>query len=167
MFSLLKGDCEHCGQFYYYSLLHAGFGDYSYAYCDSCGTLATIGYSSSFILTMPHISSPHQVIDVEWEPFLRPCSCGGHFRRGASPRCVHCNAVLSADYAATHIEHNFVAGGRGWRWQRNWTDLYCIDIAEPNRQGMMRQVSDPFIESKSRADHSHKKGWFSFLKSSK
>lgn len=167
MFSLLKGDCEHCGRAYHYSLLHAGFGDYSYAYCDSCGTLATVGYNSSFLLNMPLISAPHQVIDAEWEPFLRPCNCGGHFRKAASPRCVFCNAMLSPDHAASHIERNFIARGRGWRWQRNWTDLYCMDIADPDRPGEMRQVSDPFIERKSNSNSPEKKRWFGLLKSSK
>jgi hypothetical protein len=167
MFSLLKGDCEHCGQIYRYSILHAGFGDYSYAYCDTCGNLATIGYSSSHVLTMPQISSPHQVIDAEWEPFLRPCDCGGHFRKGASPRCVFCTRMLSADHAASHIERNFIAGGRGWRWQRNWTDVYCMDIEDPSRPGLMRQVSDPFIDHRSPPGASPKKGWFGLFKSSK
>ena len=34
MYKLHKGDCEHCCRIYHYTLLHAGFGDYSYAYCD-------------------------------------------------------------------------------------------------------------------------------------
>ena len=46
MFSLHKGDCEHCCRTYHYMLLHAGFGDFSYAYCDACGMLATFHYSN-------------------------------------------------------------------------------------------------------------------------
>ena len=167
MFSLLKGDCEHCGKTYNYSLLHAGFGDYSYAYCDSCGSLATVGYSSSMLLSIPPISSPHQVIDAEWEPFLRPCKCGGHFRKAASPRCPSCNEMLSAEHAAAHIERNFVAGGRGWHWQGNWSDLYCIDIEDPKRPGVSREVDDPFIERDPRSEKQSKGRWFRFFKSDK
>jgi hypothetical protein len=145
MFTLHKGDCENCGHCYHYTLLHAGFGDYSYAYCDRCGALATFDYSSSILSTMPPISVPHQVIDAEWEPFIRPCECGGHFRKQASPRCVHCNQVLSAELATAHIERNSAGAPRGWRWQKNWTDSYCIDIENPRSPGTLRQVSDPFI----------------------
>ncbi len=41
-----KGDCEHCGRLYRYSLWHSGFGDNSYAYCDDCGMLALLNYSN-------------------------------------------------------------------------------------------------------------------------
>lgn len=146
MFSLLKGDCEHCGQFYRYSLLHAGFGDFSYAYCDTCGKLATFSSSSSFLLSMPRAVSPHQVIDDAWGPHIRSCDCGGAFRRGASPRCVVCTRPLSAEHATGHIEHNFIGGGRNWRWQRNWTDTYCLEIEDPARPGSLRHMRDPFLD---------------------
>jgi hypothetical protein len=165
MFSLLKGDCEHCGQMYRYSLLHSGFGDCSYAYCDACGTLATLNNSSSFLLSMPRAVSPHQVIDSAWEQYLRSCDCGGTFRRGASPRCVVCTQPLSAVYATGHIEHNFVSGVRNWRWQRNWTDTYCIEIEDPTRPGSLRHVSDPFLDRAARTAISDaaSRGWFTGL----
>lgn len=164
MFTLLKGDCEHCGQAYRYSLLNAGFSDCSYAYCDACGKLATVNYSSSFLLRMPPITVPHQAIDETWEPFLRPCDCGGHFRHNASPRCLVCMEPLSADHAAAHIDSNFVSGGRGWHWQGNWTDTYCIDIEDPAHPGVPRQVNDPFFERKTKtATEPAAKGWFGRL----
>ena len=164
MFALHRGDCEHCQRAYRYTLLHAAFGDFSYAYCDSCGMLATFSYSNSFLVRLPPPSSPHQVIDSAWEPFLDQCACGGHFRSGAAPRCLSCSSSLSADHAAAHIERNAIGAGRGWRWQRNWTDLYCIALEDPKDPGSLRQIEDPFLERK-RADKPRKGLWsriFSF-----
>lgn len=165
MFTLHKGDCEHCCRIYHYTLLHAGFGDYSYAYCDVCGMLATFSYSSSFLLSLPPLAVPHQVIEQSWEPFLLPCDCGGHFRSGASPRCVFCKEPLSAAHAAPHIERNSVGAGRGWRWQKNWTDVYCMAVENQLRPGVLRQVVDPYADRSSRAEKPTRKGWtqiFSF-----
>ncbi len=36
------GTCEHCGSKFAYNLLHNGFNDSAYAYCDRCGTLAIL-----------------------------------------------------------------------------------------------------------------------------
>lgn len=146
MFESHTGDCEDCRRTFHYTLMQASLSDCSYAYCDSCGMLATINYSNSFLVNMPPISAPYQVIDAAWEPFLHPCECGGHFLTGVSPRCVFCNAILSANHAATYIERNFKGGGRGWRWQGNWTDLYCLAIEDPARPGALRHIAEPFIE---------------------
>jgi hypothetical protein len=158
MFALHKGDCEHCSRTYRYTLLHAAFGDFSYAYCDCCGMLATFSYSNGFLVRMPPASSPHQVIDREWERFIGQCVCGGRFRSDASPRCPSCSLQLSAEHAASHIERNAIGAGRGWRWQRNWTDLYCIALEDPKDPGSLRQLEDPFAESK-RAEKPHKGLW--------
>ena len=48
-----KGDCEHCGRLYRYSLWHSGFGDNSYAYCDDCGMLALLNYSNPYRSRIP------------------------------------------------------------------------------------------------------------------
>jgi hypothetical protein len=165
MFTLHKGDCEHCCRIYHYTLLHAGFGDYSYSYCDGCGGLATFNYASSFLPNLPAPATPHQVIDASWEPFIVGCSCGGRFRSGASPRCVFCREPLSADHAAPHIERNSVGAGRGWRWQRNWTEVYCLALEDPQHPGILRQVIDPFADRFMRSEKPARKGWtqlFSF-----
>jgi len=162
MFTLQKGDCEHCFRSFHYTLLHAGFGDCSYAYCDSCGMLATFNYSNSFLVNMPPITNPHQVIDRLWEPFLSPCDCSGHFRAGAAPRCLHCNGVLSAQHAASYIERNTKGAGRGWRWQGNWTDVYCLAMEDPRKPGTLRQISDVFLEP-ARAEKPARGRWFQVL----
>ncbi len=147
MFALHQGDCEHCWRAYRYALWHAGFGDFSYAYCDSCGMLATLDERSEKIAQLPRISSPYQEMDAKWEPFLNSCPCGGRFRNGASPRCPYCHIALSAEYAASHIERNSTGAPRGWKWQRNWSDVYCMAIEDPKSPGNMRQIVDPFIDS--------------------
>lgn len=147
MFTLQKGDCEHCARSYRYALLNAVFGDFFYAYCDTCGALATIGSTNSKLLTMPKTDKSNQAIIPEWEPYLRACVCGGTFRRGASPRCIYCDQVLSAVFAAAHIEKNTIGAPRGWHWQRNWADTYCLAIEDPKNPGKLRQIVDPFLEA--------------------
>src|SRR5580658_125970 len=87
MLILQDGECEHCTRAYRYSLWHSGFGDNSYAYCDTCGMLAVLNYSHPNYRKLPPLTKKYQVMDAAWEPFLRRCGCGGRFRVGASPRC--------------------------------------------------------------------------------
>jgi len=163
MFSLQKGDCEHCARSYHYALLNAAFGDYSYAYCDSCGYLATFGYSSPKMITMPKGFSPHQVIDPSWEPFIRACRCGGRFRSGASPRCLYCHEPLSPAYAGEHIERHTVGAPRGWHWQGNWADSYCLAMEDSQSPGNLRQVQNPFIIHPAEEEKTQKSLWRRFF----
>jgi hypothetical protein len=143
MVMLKKGDCEHCGRLYRYSLWHCGFGDTSYAYCDDCGMLATINYSNEGVAEFPEPSGKFQEIDPQWEPLLKHCECGGRFRKGATPRCPHCNEPLSATHAAAHMERQAVGAPKGWRWQGNWNGVYCLAIEDPRDPGTLRQMIDP------------------------
>lgn len=158
MFTLQKGDCEHCARSFHYALLNAVFGDFSYAYCDTCGALATINLNNSILLKMPKTDATNQAIPAAWEPFLKECVCGGSFRRGASPRCISCDQPLSAELAAPHLEKNSVGAPRGWQWQRNWMDTYCLAIEDPKNPGKLRQVVDPFLSSET--DEPRKKKWY-------
>ena len=152
MFTLNRGDCEHCHRTYNYELWHALFGDFSYAYCDSCGILATFDDRHEAVTRLPHLSVPNQEIDAAWEPFLRACACGGRFRKGASPRCPRCREVLSPGYAGVHIQRNSRGAPRGWVWQKNWSGPYCIAIEEPQHAGTMRRVVDPFLVPEAATD---------------
>ena len=147
MVILKKGDCEHCQRSYRYSLWHSGFGDNSYAYCDQCGMLALLNYSNPQVAGFPLLSSQYQEIDESWEPFLKPCACGGQFRKGASPRCPSCNEKLSPTHAAEHIEAQAHGAGRGWHWQNNWSGVYCMAMDDPTNPGGLFQVSDPVINA--------------------
>ena len=143
MMMLNKGDCEHCGRTYRYSLWHSGFGNTSYAYCDECGMLALLNYSNQLVAALPAAPDQFGEIDRSWEPFLRPCPCGGHFRKGASPCCPYCNQKLSATHAAEHIEAQALGAGRNWHWQNDWKGIYCIAIDNPHNSGTLLQVEDP------------------------
>jgi len=102
-------------------------GELSYAYCDKCGMTAIL---SLWDKRMPKLPGPwgQQEIPVDLEQYLRACECGGAFKKGAVPRCPHCSQALSAEAATAYIETNAPGTTRGWRWQRNWHDVYCIVI---------------------------------------
>lgn len=147
MVMLKKGDCEHCGMFYRYSLWHCGFGDNSYAYCDQCGTLATLSYTNPLVAGFPKLSSEYCEIEESWEPLLRSCVCGGRFAKGAVPRCPFCNEKLSPSYAADHIEQQALGATKGWSWQKNWTGVYCMAMENPQNPGTLRQMEDPVLQA--------------------
>ena len=121
------GNCEHCQKQFAYSLVHNGFNDSSYAYCDACGMTALLdGWKVPADIRL----SLHQSIMPEIEPLLVPCECGGTFRTEASPRCPNCRETLSAVRAADYIEPQAEGTKKGWRWQRAWKGLYCIIIED-------------------------------------
>lgn len=122
------GKCDHCHESFRYYLIHNGFNDSVYSYCDLCGVTADISLWSPVFSKLP-IGTPKQgVIPEGLEPFLESCSCGGRFTSRSAPHCPKCNQGLSADKAAIWIEENAPGTSGGWRWQRNWNGLYCIVI---------------------------------------
>ncbi len=159
---LHKGECEHCHQQYNFSLWNAQLGECSYAYCDSCGMVATIDYRDRRMALLPPTDILNQEMDASWESHLAPCACGGQFQRGASPRCPVCRQPLSAEKAAPYIEAMQSHVARNWRWQGNWSDEYFVAIEDPQIAGEVRQVANPFPGSDSKKS---KKRWFSFLSS--
>ena len=140
MSSEFTGIREHCRKSFGYTLLHCGFGECSYAYCDKCGMTAIL---SLWDKRIPRLSQPagwgQQEIPTDLERYLQACECGGIFRRGASPRCHQCSQGLSAEIATTYIETNAPGTRKGWKWQRNWSDMYCIVIED-------RRVANNFSE---------------------
>ena len=130
------GDCEHCNKEFGYYLIHNGFNESSYAYCDACGLTALLdGWKVPKSVHMV----PHQMITPELEPHLAPCQCGGSFKAGASPRCPRCRQVISAVRATEYIEREAEGAKKGWRWQRAWTGLYCIIIEDRVVRDVWRQ----------------------------
>ena len=123
-----SGTCEHCKQSFNYRLCHSGFGDCSYAYCDQCGMTAILDYWDKKIPKWPVGCPRHQEICVELERHIKPCVCGGAFRKGASPRCPRCGVVLAPEAATAYIEMNAPGTKKGWSWQRNWHGTYHIVI---------------------------------------
>jgi hypothetical protein len=121
------GVCESCRSYFQYVLIHNGFGDSAYAYCDECGKLCLLDCWYQEIPKSANVQW-HKCIEPEIEPLLQPCSCGGHFKFGASPRCPTCHEKLSAERATTYLEKNAPGTAKGWRWQKNWTGCYCVII---------------------------------------
>ena len=129
-----QGVCDKCSREFRYYLVHNGFNDSGYAYCDSCCYVAIIG-----IWTAPRgaPSINQGAISPEVEAQLLPCPSRGHFRGTAHPRCPHCNEPFDAVRAAEWIERNAPGTAKGWQWQRSWDGLYCIVVEE-------RKVDDPW-----------------------
>jgi len=122
-----KGElnCEACQRSFHYRLIHSGFNDSAYVYCNECGTIALLNAYGP----VPD-SFKYQAISTELEGHLRRCPCGGRFTRGAAPRCPYCKQALSAHAVAASIEADSPGTAKGWRWQRNWTGLYCVIVED-------------------------------------
>lgn len=121
-----EGSCEHCRETFRYLLVHNGFNDSAYAYCNTCSfTVELSGWHSTPKGLQLKI---HQRISTEVEPFLKPCPCGGRFSASADPKCPHCKRPLSPIEAAAYIERNAAGTAHGWRWDRSWSGVYSIEL---------------------------------------
>jgi hypothetical protein len=129
------GKCEHCSSRFAYRLIHNGFNDSAYAYCDKCGCTALISTVLPRPQGIPELNYEHIGSDIE--RFLKPCVCGGRFTHDSAPRCPHCQKELSPAIASDWIEPNASGTPAGWRWQQNWSGLYCAVIEQ-------REVNDPW-----------------------
>jgi hypothetical protein len=134
------GKCEHCEATFEYALLHNGFNDSAYAYCDQCGRLAIL---DGWKIPEGIKCKIHGPISAELEPMLQPCECGGRFRGNSSPRCPACRKLLSADIATEWIEENAPGTAKGWRWQRNWIGMYAISIESNFVKDNWKQTEPP------------------------
>jgi hypothetical protein len=123
-------ECNNCQAKYRYDLFHSGFGDMSYAYCDSCGRAALLSYWDKQFPKISLAGRAHQVITQELEEYLAPCECGGAFKANATPRCPSCMQPLSAQAVTEVIESNAPGTKQGWRWQQNWTGLYVFVVED-------------------------------------
>ncbi|MCA0201294.1 MAG: hypothetical protein LCH56_10700 [Proteobacteria bacterium] len=129
------GVCEHCTQKFSYRLIHNGWSNTAYAYCDNCGCTALF-HELGPVPTTARLKVQGR-ISGEIEQYLKPCACGGKFRAEAVPRCPHCRQALSPEKARGYLEANAAAG---WSWQGNWSDFHCIVIAE-------RSVDEPWLNA--------------------
>ncbi len=123
------GTCESCDQSFAFQLIHNGFNDSAFAYCDQCGSTALLdGWNEGIPESVEF--KVHGPVNPTAEALLQPCSCGGRFLASASPRCPHCSAPLSAEEARSYIEASAPGAQEGWRWQGNWDGMYCIIIED-------------------------------------
>jgi hypothetical protein len=121
------GVCEHCYKTFSYYLVHNGFNDSAYAYCDSCEYSVSLSGRYKGIPDQAHLQI-HKCISKDVEPFLKSCTCGGTFRADGGPRCPHCRQSLSPIIAKKYIEANAPGTKKGWQWQDNWSDIYSVII---------------------------------------
>jgi DNA-directed RNA polymerase subunit RPC12/RpoP len=118
------GSCDHCGGGFRYRLIHNGFNDSAYAYCDRCSfTILLSGWHPA--AQRVHLAI-HQRIASAIEVLLKPCPCGGVFHSSADPKCPSCSWSLSATTATSYIERNAPGTAKGWRWQQSWSGIYSI-----------------------------------------
>jgi hypothetical protein len=122
------GTCDHCLKSFDYYLIHNGFNESWYAYCDQCGATAILNLYASKTSELWHGKMVQGLVPPEVEQHLRPCSCGGRFLATASPRCPHCAHALSPVAATSWIEKDAPGTKKGWHWQESWNGLYCIVI---------------------------------------
>jgi hypothetical protein len=106
MRKLDTGQCDHCAKQFGYYLILSGFDDSSYAYCSGCGATAQLSLYDKRMPKVIQDCPPYREICVELERYIRPCNCGGTFKKGNSPRCPHRKQPLSAEAAAKYIEKN-------------------------------------------------------------
>src|SRR2546428_2593310 len=122
-----EGTCDRCARTFGYYLVHNGFNDSAYGYCDACGMTALFSGWSDKIPSGVELPL-HGPIDVSVTAYTRSCTCGGRFRGTASPRCPGCKHALSAVAAAAFIERNAPVAKKGWRWEQSWIGLYAMVI---------------------------------------
>lgn len=122
-----RGSCESCRANFPYRLIHSGFNDSAFAYCDLCGMLALLSHSE---VPRDLKTNEYGPVTNDMEGRLAPCRCGGKFRASASPRCPDCSKELSAERAAEWIERNAPGTAKGWRWQRSWQGTCALLIDE-------------------------------------
>lgn len=125
------GKCDRCSGQFNYSLMHCGFGDCLYAYCDRCGATAFFDnykFPNELKIFLRY-SNSNYVIPKHLEPFIEKCNCGGNFKHDASPRCSNCHRILSPIEANKYIKSD-QPDKTGWHWQNNWTGTYAIVIED-------------------------------------
>ena len=121
------GLCASCGERFEYQLIHNGFNDTAFAYCDTCGMSTLLSCWYDHIPPEARLKV-HGPVNPEVERLLEPCACGGTFRAAASPRCPHCRVTLSAEASRAFIEAAAPGTAKGWRWQGTWDGVYSIII---------------------------------------
>jgi hypothetical protein len=122
-----KATCDGCSNQFDYYLIHNGFGDTAYAYCELCGMTTLL---SAWAANIPQNVAlrVHQPIAKALEKYLCDCECGGRFRAHAMPRCPSCQKPLSALSVTESIEADAPGTKAGWRWQQNWEGIHAIVI---------------------------------------
>ena len=140
MRELSTGNCDHCRQTFGYYLIHRGFSDFSYAYCEKCGRTNILSMWGNRMSMLPTYPS-QQEICVAWEAYIQPCECGGAFEKGASPRCPLCGQLLSAEMANAFILRH---------WQERPDKIGKVGGSSPPRTTSLQPMPYHFCMIKTR-----------------
>lgn len=119
------GTCEQCGHEFAFRIIHNGFNETGYAYCDACGRVGFLDTHDERLTEFRNGGGWPGALPDKLAEFLNECACGGRFRFGACPRCPKCRQALSASKARVWIERS---AAPEWKWQGDWTGCYCIQI---------------------------------------
>lgn len=121
--------CSTCSELFSVEVLHAGFDDSEFLYCDHCHRVAVLNIYSGRSTALRDLAqaglwtwrdSPGARSQIE--ALLAPCECGGHFTFDAVPRCPHCRDPLILDSVLSQLD------ARGW-WKQGWRGVYCLITA--------------------------------------
>ena len=96
MRTLDQGACDSCGQKFGYYLIHSGFNDSQYAYCDRCGMTSVLNLYDKR-LPNPLPCPPHGPICEAMEPLLSLCSCGWKLPSRRNPAMPSLSRAAFAD----------------------------------------------------------------------
>ena len=138
------GICGACDAEFSYRLVHDGFSETNHAYCSRCYRTAFLHhYCWPNAAPRPQAGSPlnahYGPIDLNIEPWLKPCVCGGKFAAKEKPKCPDCCHELDAAAAAQWIERQAPGSKSGFRWNKTWASYYAIVINDG-------AVADPWLD---------------------
>jgi 4-phosphopantoate--beta-alanine ligase len=103
-----EATCRRCNLVFFYGIVNTGLTDVMYAYCEKCGSVLWLTWNSpDWPAGVP--GGPGMTITKAHERLVKPCPCGGRFRRGARPRCPHCGFPLSEE-----LRNSIPAMRKGW-----------------------------------------------------
>lgn len=126
---MVAATCPECNQILRYQLVHTGFNNTGYAYCDRDGALLVweiFDPQYTAVAGDKHPWTLNHLEEVRVESAFHPCPCGGHFGMRNPPRCPHCR------YGPAEV----------------FTDpIYFVDLGrrfDPARDGLSKAgVTDP------------------------
>ncbi len=72
----MNGNCDSCEREFRYELIHNGFNDSAFSYCERCGRTALL---SGWCKSIPPAArlKLHGPLNGETEALLADCACGG------------------------------------------------------------------------------------------
>jgi hypothetical protein len=93
-------ECPNCHQKInseYPDIIHSGFNDSGFLYCDKTGDLLTWSSFDKKYIELIGQTQPWQLSTKQKaiiESSLKACDCGGRFLFSATPRCPNCNSPI-------------------------------------------------------------------------